>query len=127
MLHVGPDEVFIEDLGSHNGIAVNGIVRRGSFRLSHMDRIYLGSQELVLIDGAKLSNRPDATPGVLCESCGVINTSTERLCRHCGTSLDGLGGVTLREPKSSDSSDLFAWGAPEDTRSRRPPGGGRGD
>ena len=54
IMHVGPEHVVVEDLGSRNGVAVNGVRINGPRRLAHMDRIYIGSQELVLIDAAKL-------------------------------------------------------------------------
>ena len=113
----------MEDLGSSNGIVVNGAVHRGSCPLNHMDRIYIGSQELVLIDGIKVSIQPEAGPNVICESCGAVNGIAKRRCGECGSRLGSMGGVTLRESRKvfaedsrEDSTESYTWGWPEDTR-----------
>jgi hypothetical protein len=48
-LTVGPDGVEIEDLGSRNGVRVNGQRVEGKRVLAHGDRITIGSQELLLL------------------------------------------------------------------------------
>jgi pSer/pThr/pTyr-binding forkhead associated (FHA) protein len=49
MLKVGPDSVTIKDLGSRNGVVVNGTRIDTSRILLDGDRIVIGSQELTLI------------------------------------------------------------------------------
>ncbi len=48
-LVVTGDEVTLEDLGSRNGVRVNGQRIQGVTRVSHADRIMIGSQELALV------------------------------------------------------------------------------
>lgn len=118
MLHVGPETVVVEDLGSRNGVAVNGVRINGPRRLAHMDRVYIGSQELVVIDAAKLKEGAKETGGyVVCESCGAINGVARRRCGECGKRLSSSGGKTLVDDNSVDSAS-HAWGA-EDTRTAR--------
>jgi pSer/pThr/pTyr-binding forkhead associated (FHA) protein len=65
MLKVGPDSVTIRDLGSRNGVVVNGTRIDTSRILLDGDRIVIGSQELTLIvsrprlsgEGARASKR----------------------------------------------------------------------
>ncbi|MGD8316660.1 MAG: FHA domain-containing protein [Myxococcales bacterium] len=121
VLHVGPDAVVVEDRGSRNGVAVNGVRIDGPRRLTHMDRVYIGSQELVLIDAAKLLDPVKETADyVVCESCGAINGAAKRRCGECGRRLSNRASETLAgtaADRGVDSSS-HAWGA-EDTRTAR--------
>lgn len=118
VIHVGPETVVVEDLGSRNGVAVNGVRINGPRRIAHMDRVYIGSQELVLIDAAKLKEGPRETAGyVVCEACGAVNGTAKRRCGECGKRLNTTGGKTLTQGGEVDSSS-HAWGA-EDTRTAR--------
>lgn len=47
-IHVAGDRVTLEDLGSRNGVLVNGERRRGTSPLQPGDRIVIGSQELTI-------------------------------------------------------------------------------
>lgn len=49
VFHVGPDGVEVEDLGSRNGVQVNGANVAGRRTLEHLDRIVIGAQELLLV------------------------------------------------------------------------------
>ncbi|KPK16226.1 MAG: hypothetical protein AMJ62_06445 [Myxococcales bacterium SG8_38] len=121
MLHVGPDAVVVEDQGSRNGVAVNGVRINAPRRLAHMDRVYIGSQELVLIDAAKLRDTSkETTDYVVCESCGAINGVAKRRCGECGKRLNAAGGETLVSVNTNGrvDSSSHAWGA-EDTRTAR--------
>ena len=117
VLHVSPDAVFVEDLESRNGVAVNGIRINSPRPLAHMDRVYIGSQELVLIDAAKMTDRQTTDPYVVCGACGAINGVAKRRCGECGTRLAD-SGKTHKETNRVDSAS-HAWGGPEDTRTER--------
>ncbi len=117
VFHVGPDAVVVEDLGSRNGVAVNGVRIRAPRRLAHMDRVYIGSQELVMIDAARLrEGNKETADYVVCATCGAINGSAKRRCGECGRRLSSAAGETL--VNSSVDSSSHAWGA-EDTRTAR--------
>ncbi len=119
VFHVGPDAVVVEDLGSRNGVAVNGVRINGPRRLAHMDRVYIGSQELVLIDSVKMKEGTKETAEyVVCASCGAINGAAKRRCGECGKRLSSTAGDTLASTNSSVDSSAHAWGA-EDTRTAR--------
>lgn len=48
-LRVTPEDVQIEDLGSRNGVKVNGQRIQGVRKLEHGDQILIGSQQMVLL------------------------------------------------------------------------------
>lgn len=121
VLHVSPEAVVVEDLDSRNGVGVNGVRISGPRRLAHMDRVYIGSQELVLIDAEKLREGNKETAGyVVCDACGAINGIAKRRCGECGKLLSSDASQTLSGGRRDavDSSPSHAWGA-EETRQAR--------
>lgn len=133
LLHVEPDTVMLEDLGSRNGVAVNGVRVKGQCPLRHMDRLYIGSQELVLIDSDKMTDRLTSARHVVCEACGGINGVAKRFCGDCGKRLASNASTTYREPKSTQRRSLdpdslepgsleppeHDWGSSENTHTAR--------
>lgn len=49
VFHVAEGEVTVEDLGSRNGVNVNGEPISGSHALKHLDRVVIGAQELLFM------------------------------------------------------------------------------
>lgn len=49
IFHVTAEGVEVEDLGSRNGVIVNGHAIEGRCELKHLDRIVIGAQELLLV------------------------------------------------------------------------------
>jgi hypothetical protein len=115
MLHVGPTSVSLEDLDSRNGVVVNGAVVQNRCRLTHMDRIYVGSQELVLIDAAKMTDQQETAPHVLCVACGAVNGTARRHCGECGKRLLSRAGDTYKDRPPRESDPPARWDDPEET------------
>lgn len=96
-IEVTPEGAFVEDLGSRNGVSVNGTRIPGRQRLSHLDRVTIGAHELVVVE---LPER--GTAASRCERCGVDNPSDAAICRGCGLILSRgsptLVGMTLELP-----------------------------
>lgn len=49
VFHVTEDSVTVEDLGSRNGVQVNGETIEGRQVVKHLDRVIIGAQELLLV------------------------------------------------------------------------------
>jgi hypothetical protein len=77
----------IEDLGSRNGVSVNGSKIDGQAKLRDEDRIRLGAQDLIFLvaDSQQRSARPTGYI-FYCQSCGQPYEEAEPRCPHCGDS-----------------------------------------
>ncbi|MFW6067401.1 MAG: FHA domain-containing protein [Myxococcota bacterium] len=98
VFHVGEDGVTVEDLGSRNGISLNGRRVDGRQPVGHLDRVTIGSQELVLIELGKRTqgNRP-TREYALCDHCGAPVDPYGDTCPSCGAKLSDRrkGSATL--------------------------------
>ncbi|MFW5876959.1 MAG: FHA domain-containing protein [Myxococcota bacterium] len=98
VFHVAEDGVTVEDMGSRNGITLNGRRVEGQQPVSHLDRVTIGSQELILIEIGKRNqgNRP-TREYALCEKCGSPVDPDHGRCSSCGAAVSGksVAGATL--------------------------------
>lgn len=75
----------IEDLGSRNGVRINGRAITGTVPLADGDRIRLGTQEL-LFSVVRRNDRPARPTGYMrvCHACGTPYPEGSPSCPHCG-------------------------------------------
>lgn len=86
VLRVSVEGVIAEDLGSRNGISVNGERAAGPHKLKHQDRVTVGSQELVLLEvGARDRDRRPTGLMLVCPTCRLPVPADVHRCAHCGT------------------------------------------
>jgi pSer/pThr/pTyr-binding forkhead associated (FHA) protein len=78
---VNGDNVELSDLGSRNGVTVNGKRVQGTVTLETGDRVTIGSQELVLQDVMEQRDL-GTTELVRCPGCGTFLEPTQS-CRTC--------------------------------------------
>lgn len=100
------------DLGSRNGVRVNGKHIQGTEDLRHGDRIRLGTQELVFVHG-DAPQREARMTGFLtsCAQCAKPYPDQAQACPHCGATPergedDTLSGVAL-EPRQTFTFQLL--------------------
>ena len=112
--HVADDGVTVEDLGSRNGISVNGRKAEGKVAVGHLDRVTIGSQELIVIEVGRRNqgNRP-TREYVLCESCGAPVDPMAAKCIACGAQVAGrsAAGQTLEMKNPFRSTDASGQAA----------------
>ncbi len=91
-----PDGVWVEDLGSRNGVSLNGARISGPTKLAHLDRVTVGTHDLVLVE---ISDRGEAL--TRCEACGTANGPLALSCTGCGAAIHRgsptLVGMTLND------------------------------
>ena len=109
-LTVTDNAVRVRDLGSRNGVRVNGQLIAGETTLAHNDRVRLGTQDLVFLvlearaEGGRMSR---ATGSIAeCKHCERPYPAECATCPHCG-------GSTPFEPRDTITSvevdDAPSW------------------
>jgi hypothetical protein len=111
VIHVGPMDVTIEDLGSRNGVRVNGKRIEGAQSLKHLDRLAIGNQEMLFVDAEKGGQRQAQTSEMhQCDGCGALNMAGAEHCEICGNALPGgrnaLEGQTLELRLGATGEDV---------------------
>lgn len=77
---------WICDLGSRNGVRVNGRLIKGEQQLKDGDRVRLGTQELLFSAVGDAPRSPKATGYMrLCNACGTPYPEGSPSCSSCGT------------------------------------------
>jgi hypothetical protein len=111
---VDGDEVRVIDLGSRNGVKLNGVPVTASAVLHDGDRIRIGTQDLVFTRVApKTGAQSPRTTGVLrlCVRCKLPFARENMACPHCGateqTDEDTLSGTFGNESQHSWSVQLL--------------------
>jgi hypothetical protein len=104
ILHVALSELQLEDLGSRNGVAVNGDRVKGRRALQHLDRVQIGSQEMLVLASAKTDNA-ETLQLQSCWKCGQLNEHTGGRCGHCNTII-GVEASTLSGRRPLENIDL---------------------
>ena len=110
-ISIETEEATITDLGSRNGVRVNGRLIKGAQSLKDGDRIRLGTQELVFgpLRSEQRAARPTGYMRV-CHACGTPNPEGALKCPHCGAQAspeeDTMSGVMV-EPKRNWTFQLL--------------------
>jgi hypothetical protein len=83
---VADDSLWIDDLGSRNGVRINERSITGRVLLNDGDRIKLGSQQLLVRKVLPLEARTRKATGFLvaCPGCGLPYSSENPVCPKCG-------------------------------------------
>lgn len=105
------DEARIADMGSRNGVRVNGRLVKGEQVLKDGDRIRLGTQELLFSMVGRAERAPRPTGYMkLCHACGTPYPEGAPSCPHCGAPAlaeeDTMSGAAP-EPKRSWTFQLL--------------------
>ncbi len=88
-IEVEGDRVTVFDLGSRNGVKVNGAPLHTSQELRHGDRLRIGTQELVLSRVEARALETSRTTGFLqhCSACRMPYPRESGACPNCGANM----------------------------------------
>tara|TARA_B100001750_G_scaffold244641_1_gene262436 strand:+ start:2704 stop:3597 length:894 start_codon:yes stop_codon:yes gene_type:complete len=100
----------ITDLGSRNGVRINGEKIEGIQELTHGDRVRLGTQELVFYQATR-QRREARTTGFMtvCHQCSTPYPEQAKQCPHCGAPArdeDTMSGLII-EPRRTWTFQLL--------------------
>lgn len=87
-IEVRDGALFVEDLGSRNGVLVNGVRIEGSRKLAHLDRVTIGAHDLVVVHVGEEG-------AVRCEACGALAPPLHGRCARCGAPVSRNSHATL--------------------------------
>ncbi len=110
-IHTARESVTVEDLGSRNGVLVNGEKIKGVVAVTHLDRISIGSQDLVLLEVGRGRKAPrDTGASIKCRTCGSVVPPEDSFCRACGAqvgpaSMRTLAGQTVEMKIVEDAAN----------------------
>lgn len=104
LVAVERDRVTVQDLGSSNGVVVNGQRVREEIELAAGDQLRLGRVRMTLDRGVAPA-ASDATP---CSTCGADVPPGAAACPRCGESL--AGGRALSRSEAIGMSEVMAVG-----------------
>lgn len=110
-VRITDDQASVSDLGSRNGVRVNGRLTKGEHPLKDGDRIRIGTQELVFAVVGRADRAPRPTGYMrLCHACGTPYPEGAPSCPHCGAPTladeDTMTGQ-IAEPRRSWTFQLL--------------------
>jgi predicted component of type VI protein secretion system len=88
-LLVGATSVVVEDLGSRNGVYVDGRRIDAPESLKHLSRVTIGDQNLTLVDLEQERSHTIEAVAVHCARCGAPNARGADRCARCGAAMPG--------------------------------------
>jgi hypothetical protein len=103
-VRVDGGKAVVEDLGSRNGVSVNGKPIKGPTVVGDTDRIRIGAQELVLcaVGATSAEKTQRRTTGFMCHcaECGIPYPAESPVCPACGSSQRAPQEDTLSGARS---------------------------
>jgi len=98
-LVIGEGEATVEDMGSRNGVRVNGRIIDSVTQLADGDRLRIGTQQMVVrrIDENVVHNRRSTGFMIHCAQCGLPYSTDSVSCPNCGQGET----IAVEEPTST--------------------------
>lgn len=95
-LTIDGEKAFVQDLGSRNGVRVNGRSIEGKTELVDGSRVRIGTQELILYTVERRARKARTTGFMcVCQACGKPYPEEAPACPHCGTAADPADEDTI--------------------------------
>jgi pSer/pThr/pTyr-binding forkhead associated (FHA) protein len=107
VLHVSADRVVVEDLGSRNGIRVNGVPVTGARQVEHGERIAVGSYELVVLENSRQRGERRQTRPAVRRSERTQTPVATPAARGSSPGRGGAGAESSDEETEADRRSVY--------------------
>ena len=110
ILHVEPERLSIEDLGSRNGVYINGARVEGTAEVRHGDRLNIGKQEIRILEDEEKRDRARMATVGSADQAEALGRALAQEDTKLSTQLPEVAELEALSPREREVLKLLALG-----------------